>query len=65
MAKAVFGIAKTEEHAVHIINRLKEAGFSNNDVSVLLPDRAATRDFPTSSTRRLLKALRLERLRAA
>src|ERR1700694_3307854 len=45
MAKAVFGIAKTEEHAVHIINRLKEAGFSNNDVSVLLPDRTATRDF--------------------
>src|ERR1700680_4231548 len=45
MAKAVFGIAKTEEQAVHIINRLKEAGFSNNDVSVLLPDRAATRDF--------------------
>lgn len=45
MAKAVFGIAKTEDQAIRIINRLKEAGFSNNDVSVLLPDRAATRDF--------------------
>ncbi|MGD0119222.1 MAG: hypothetical protein ABSD30_14240 [Candidatus Binatus sp.] len=45
MAKAVFCIAKSEEQAVHIVNQLKEAGFSNNDVSVLLPDRAGSRDF--------------------
>ena len=45
MAKAVFAIAKTEEQAVHIVNELKAAGFSNNDVSVLLPDRAGSRDF--------------------
>jgi hypothetical protein len=45
MAKAVFCIAKSEEQATHIVNQLKEAGFSNNDVSVLLPDRAGSRDF--------------------
>jgi len=45
MAKAVFCIAKSEEQAVRIVNQLKAAGFSNNDVSVLLPDRAGTRDF--------------------
>jgi hypothetical protein len=45
MAKAVFCIAKTEEQAVIIVNQLKEAGFSNDDVSVLLPDRAGSRDF--------------------
>src|SRR5258708_26382283 len=45
MAKAVFCIAKSEEQAVQIVNHLKAAGFSNNDVSVLLPDRAGTRDF--------------------
>jgi len=45
MAKAVFCIAKTEEQAVLIVNQLREAGFSSNDVSVLLPDRAGTRDF--------------------
>ena len=45
MAKAVLCIAKTEEQAVQIVNRLKEAGFSNDDVSVLLPDRAGPRDF--------------------
>jgi len=45
MAKAVFCIAKTEEQAVLIVNQLKEAGFSNDDVSVLLPDRAGSRDF--------------------
>lgn len=45
MAKAVFCIAKSEEQATNIVNQLKEAGFSNNDVSVLLPDRAGSRDF--------------------
>ncbi len=45
MAKAVFCIAKSEEQATHIVNQLKEAGFSNDDVSVLLPDRAGSRDF--------------------
>jgi len=45
MAKAVFCIAKSEEQAVLIVNQLKEAGFSSNDVSVLLPDRAGSRDF--------------------
>src|SRR5258707_2451294 len=45
MAKAVFCIAKSEEQATQIVNQLKEAGFSNDDVSVLLPDRAGSRDF--------------------
>jgi len=45
MAKAVFCIAQNEEQAVRIVDRLKSAGFSNNDVSVLLPDRDGTRDF--------------------
>jgi hypothetical protein len=44
-AKAVFGIAKNEEQATRIVNALKEAGFSSDDVSVLLPDRAGSRDF--------------------
>jgi hypothetical protein len=45
MAKAVFGIATSEVQATRIVNALKEAGFSNDDVSVLLPDRAGSRDF--------------------
>jgi uncharacterized membrane protein len=45
MAKAVFCIAKSEEQATRIVNSLKEAGFTNDDVSVLLPDRAGSRDF--------------------
>jgi len=45
MAKAVFCIAKSEEQATTIVNQLKEAGFSADDVSVLLPDRAGSRDF--------------------
>jgi hypothetical protein len=43
--KAVFGIAKTEPQAVAILNQLKAAGFSSNDVSALFPDKDGTRDF--------------------
>jgi hypothetical protein len=45
MAKAVFGIARSESQAVLIVERLRAAGFSNNDISVLFPDRAGTKDF--------------------
>jgi hypothetical protein len=45
MAQAVFGIARSEAQAIEIVNRLKTAGFSNNDISVLLPDKTGTKDF--------------------
>jgi hypothetical protein len=45
MAKAVFCIAKNEVQVEAIVNRLKTAGFSPNEISVLFPDQAGTRDF--------------------
>jgi hypothetical protein len=45
MEKAVFGIVTTEDQAIRIADRLKAAGFSPNDISVLLPDKTGTRDF--------------------
>jgi hypothetical protein len=45
MAKAVFCIATTYEQAETIVDGLKNAGFANNDISVLLPDNEGTRDF--------------------
>jgi hypothetical protein len=45
MAKAVFGIAKTEDQAIRIANDLRAAEFSANDISVLFPDKQGTRDF--------------------
>lgn len=45
MKKAVFCIAKNIEQAEHIVNHLKTAGFSNNDISVLFPDKSSTKDF--------------------
>ena len=45
MAKAVFGIAKSESQAIAIADQLKAAGFSENDVSVLFPDKEGTKDF--------------------
>jgi len=46
MAKtSVICIAKTESQAVRIVDQLKAARFSNNDISVLLPDKGGTKDF--------------------
>lgn len=44
-SKAVFCIASTSEQADTIVQHLKDAGFSNNNVSVLFPDKKNTRDF--------------------
>ena len=45
MAKAVFCIAQSEAQATTIVDELKAAGFSNNDISVLFPDKTGTKDF--------------------
>ena len=45
MAKAVFCLARTENQVVMIVEGLKAAGFSHNDISVLFPDTASTKDF--------------------
>jgi Protein of unknown function (DUF3341) len=45
MAQAVFGLAKTEAQAISMVERLKAAGFSPNDISVLFPDKTGTKDF--------------------
>jgi hypothetical protein len=45
MAQAVFCLAKTEAQAITIVDQLKAAGFSSNDISVLFPDKTGTKDF--------------------
>lgn len=45
MSTSVFCIASTEYQATSIVTRLKASGFSENDISVLFPDRSGTRDF--------------------
>lgn len=45
MASSVFCIAPNENVAVNIVSQLKSAGFSDNDISVLFPDKTGTRDF--------------------
>ena len=42
---AVFGIYKTRSQAEQAVDRLMAAGFSNNDISVLLPDTTSSREF--------------------
>src|SRR5512140_448672 len=43
--KSVFCIATSREQANRIVDQLKSASFSNNDISVLFPDKGTTRDF--------------------
>jgi hypothetical protein len=45
MAKAVFGLVDNEYQAERVVEELRNAGFSNNDISVLFPDKTGTRDF--------------------
>ncbi|HEX4055691.1 MAG TPA: hypothetical protein VHX86_15610 [Tepidisphaeraceae bacterium] len=45
MSKSIFCIATREEQANRIIDSLKATGFSNNDISVLFPDKSTTKNF--------------------
>jgi hypothetical protein len=43
--KAVFCIVDSQVKAEQIADDLRQAGFTGNDISVLFPDKAGTRDF--------------------
>ncbi|HUP81691.1 MAG TPA: hypothetical protein VM260_24275 [Pirellula sp.] len=45
MANAVFCTVKTSIQAQAIVDRLKAAGFTANDISVLMPNKESTKDF--------------------
>jgi len=45
MGKAVFCIVPNYAQALRVVGDLKSSGFSNNDISVLMPDKSGTRDF--------------------
>jgi len=42
---SVFCIAKSESQAIGIVDQLKAFNFSNNDISVLFPDKTGSKDF--------------------
>lgn len=45
MKKAVMCIVQNQNQANSIVENLQNAGFSSNDISVLLPDKKGTKDF--------------------
>jgi hypothetical protein len=45
MAKSVFAIVSSRTQASAIVEDLRAAGFSNNDISALFPDKDTSRDF--------------------
>src|SRR5690606_4231023 len=44
MNRSVYCISRSVEQAATIVDALRVAGFSNNDISVLVPDKHGTRD---------------------
>src|SRR6478609_5272203 len=45
MSKSVFCLSDNEFQTEKIVQQLKDGGFSNNDISVLFPDKSGTKDF--------------------
>jgi Protein of unknown function (DUF3341) len=45
MATSIFCIATTNDQANRIVEELRLAGFSGNDISVLFPDKTSTKNF--------------------
>lgn len=45
MKKAVMCIVQYEDQAESIVKQLHDSGFSSDDISVLLPNKAGTKDF--------------------
>lgn len=45
MSKAVFCLARDRDHASNIVDQLKNAGFPNTDISVLMADKSGSRQF--------------------
>ena len=45
MKRSVLCLVDTEDQAAAIVEKLRTAGFSDNDISVLFPDKGSTRDF--------------------
>lgn len=45
LRQSVIGIASSQPQAENIVTQLQLAGFSNNDISALFPDKKGTRDF--------------------
>src|SRR5437899_1632446 len=43
--RAVFGILKDQQQAGRVVDQLKSAGFSRDDISVLFADKRSTKDF--------------------
>ena len=45
MKRSALCLVDTETQADAVVERLRSAGFSDNDISVLFPDKGSTRDF--------------------
>ena len=56
MATCVYCLTKTDDQAIRIANRLKAAGFTASDISILTPDRGGVRDLGHENSTKAPKA---------
>jgi len=54
---AVYGIYRNVSQVEGAVDTLREQGFRNTDISVLLPENAGTKDFAHKKIQKHLKAL--------
>jgi hypothetical protein len=45
MKRSALCLVDTEDQAATIVEKLRSAGFSDSDISVLFPDKGSTREF--------------------
>jgi hypothetical protein len=54
---AVYGLYKDQSGVEEAVEALKDAGFRNTDISVLLPENVGSKDFSHEKTPKPRKAL--------
>lgn len=50
---SVYCIVKSEDQATRIVDSLRGSGFTTDDISVLFPDQAGTRDFAVDNSTKM------------
>ena len=63
MKRSALCLVDTEAQADVVVEKLRSAGFSDNDISVLFPDKGSTRDFAHKKETKCLKVRRSEPVR--
>ena len=65
MKRSVLCLVDTEIQADAIVEKLRSVGFSENDISVLFPDKESTRDFAHKKETKMPEGATVDAARSA